>query len=128
MAGRRAGGRAGGRAGWKRQRGARTRAQHEHSGQPELAVRAQHRERGDVAVQVGGVLLLHLRQHVADDATVGILGDKGQLRPGQRVVHVVLKLVVLGQAVQVGVLDRQQVARRTGADGNHCFTREERSL
>ena len=41
---------------------------HELGGEPELAVGAEDREGGDVAVAGLGEVLLHLGEHVADDA------------------------------------------------------------
>jgi hypothetical protein len=83
-------------------------------------------QRGDVAVRdaVGG-LLLHLGEHIADDlgVVVGGLfgagdvdGDEGQLGPRQGVVQVVLEEIVLGQVLEVGVLDQRYVGRAEEAD------------
>jgi hypothetical protein len=100
---------------------------------------AHDAEAGDVAMgdAVGG-LLLHLGQDVADNLGVvvgpphgprDVDGDIAELRPRQRVVEVVLEEVVLGQVLEVGVLDEGQVGvgehanvhggrtgRRAGAD------------
>lgn len=76
-------------------------------------------------------LLLHLGQHVADNlgVVVGPLarardidGDEAELRPGQRVVEVVLEEVVLGQVLQVGVLDQREVGRGEEADVHGCYS------
>jgi hypothetical protein len=73
---------------------------------------------------VGG-LLLHLGEHIADDLGVvvgGLLragdvdGHVRQLRPRERVVQVVLEEVVLGQVLEVGVLDQRDVRRSEDAD------------
>lgn len=78
---------------------------------------------------VGG-LLLHLGQDIADDlgVVVGRLlgardidGDVGQLGPRQGVVQVVLHKVVLGQVLEVGVLDQRDVARLEAADVHCCW-------
>jgi len=89
-------------------------------------MRAHDAQAGDVAVRdaVGG-LLLHLREHVADDARVvvgrlagprDVDGDEGELGPRERVVQVVLHEVVLGQVRDVGVLDVGDVGGGHEAD------------
>ena len=93
---------------WKRLGHHLLRGGHELGGEAHLAVRAQHRERRDVPVDLRRVLL-HLRQHVADDLLLGVLGDVEQLRPREAVVEVVLHLVVLGQAREVAVLHLEEV-------------------
>ena len=75
---------------------------HELRGDAELAVRAQHRKGGDVAVHLGGVLV-ELGQHVAHDLAVA-LRHVQQLGPRERVVQVIFHLVVLGEAHQIAVL------------------------
>lgn len=63
-------------------------------------------------------LLLHLGEDISNDLGVvvgappgpgDVDGDKGELRPRKRVVEVVLEEVVLGQVLEVGVLDEGQV-------------------
>ena len=61
---------------------------HEIGGEPELAVGAEDREGGDVAVAGLGGVLLHLGEHVADDAADVVLRDEEELRPRQHVVEV----------------------------------------
>ena len=79
------------------------RCRHELGREAHLAVRAQHGERGDVAVHLGRVLL-HLGEHVADDLALAVLSDIEQLRPRERVVKIVFHLVVFGEAREVAVL------------------------
>jgi hypothetical protein len=65
-----------------------------------------------------GRLLLHLSEDIADDlgVVVGGLGgprhvdgDIGELGPREGVVEVVLEEVVLGEVLDVGVLDQRYV-------------------
>ena len=92
---------------------------HELGGEAELAVGAEHGERGDVAVALGA-LLLHLRQHVADDPAVVVLGHVEQLRPREDVVQIVLHLVIFRQAEQIARLHRQEVVDRRFPYAHHC--------
>ena len=73
---------------------------------------------------VAGVLL-HLGEDIADDlgVVIGALlgprhvyGHVAELRPRQGVVEVVFKEVVLGQVLEVGVLDQREVRRLEEAD------------
>lgn len=73
-------------------------------------------------------LLLHLRQHVADDpwgvirglsGAGGVDGDVGEGGPGKGVVEVVFQEVVFGEIGQVGLLDVGDVGGVEGADV-HC--------
>jgi len=64
------------------------RGRHELGGDTELAVRAEDCEGGDVAVAGLGGVLLHLGEHVADDAAAVVLGDEEELRARQHVVEV----------------------------------------
>lgn len=92
---------------------------HELGGEPQLAVRAEDGEGGDVAVAGLRGVLLHLGEHVADDAAAVVLGDEEELRPRQHVVEVVLHLVVLRQAHQVARLHREQVVDGRLPDAHH---------
>lgn len=93
---------------------------------PQPAVRAHDAEARDVPVRHPvGRLLLHLGEHVAHDLGVVVRAapraarvhrHEAQLRPRQRVVQVVLEEVVLGQVLQVGVLDQRQVRAREQPD------------
>lgn len=87
---------------------------------------AHDTQTGDVAVldAVAG-LLLHLGQDIANDlgVVVGRLlgardvdGDEAELGPGQGVVQVVLEEVVLGQVLEVGVLDQGEIGRSEESD------------
>jgi len=96
---------------------------HELGGETELAVRAEDRQGGDVAVAGLGGVLLHLGEHVAHDAAAVVLGDEEELRPRQHVVEVVLHLVVLRQAHQVARLHRQQVVDGRLPDAHHLDLR-----
>jgi hypothetical protein len=97
----------------------RTALAHQLLGNAQAAVGAHDGQRRDVAVlHAVGRLLLHLGEHIAHDLRVvvgglgrarDIDGDEGQLRPGERVVEVVLEKVVLGQVLEVGVLDQRYV-------------------
>lgn len=99
---------------------------HELGGEAELAVGAEHGEGGDVAVARLRGVLLHLREHVADDPAAVILRHEQQLRPRQHVVEVVLHLVVLRQAHQVARLHRQQVVDRRLPYAHHLRLRRRR--
>lgn len=95
------------------------RGAHELGGDAELAVGSEDGERGDVAVALGA-LLLHLRQNVADDTAVVVLGDVEKLRPREDVVEIVLHLVILRQAEEVARLHRQEVVDRRFPYAHHC--------
>lgn len=82
-------------------------------------MRAHDAQAGNVAVlyTVGG-LLLHLGQDIADNlgvvvgrllGTGDIDGDEAELRPREGVVEVVLEKVILGQVLEVGVLNEWKV-------------------
>lgn len=52
---------------------------------------------------------IHFREDVSDDGTRLVFGYPGALRPGDQVVEVILKLVVLWKVVQVTVLHLKQI-------------------
>jgi hypothetical protein len=65
-----------------------------------------------------GRLLLHLGEHIANNLGVlvgrawrarGIDSNVAELRPRERVIEVVLEEVVLGQVLEIGVLDEGEV-------------------
>ena len=65
------------------------------------------------------IVLLHFCQHIAHDLPRVVFGHVQQLGPRKYVIHVVLELVVLGEAEQVAVLHLQQVIDRCLANANH---------
>jgi len=96
---------------------------HEFGGEPQLAVGAEDGEGGDVAVAGLRGVLLHLGEHVADDAAAVVLCDEEELRPREHVVEVVLHLVILRQAHQVARLHREQVVDGRLPDAHHLVRR-----
>lgn len=54
---------------------------------------------------------LHLGKHISYDTFLFVLSNIGELRPGQRMIEVVLHLVVFRQAEEITVLHVQQVFR-----------------
>ena len=92
---------------------------------------AHNGERGDVAVRHAvGRLLLHLGQDISYDlgVVIGRLfgprhvdGDIRQLRPRERVVEVVLEEVVLGEVLEVGVLDQWDVGGLKESDIHYVW-------
>lgn len=92
---------------------------HELGGEPQLAVGAEDGEGGDVAMAGLRGVLLHLGEHVADDAAAVVLGDEEELWPREHVVEIVLHLVVLRQAHQVARLHLEQVVDGRLADAHH---------
>lgn len=63
--------------------------------------------------------LLHLGQHVANDATIVVLCHVEKLWPREDVVEVVLHLVVLREAEQIAGLHGQQVVYSGLAYAHH---------
>ena len=61
----------------------------------------------------------HFGQHVAHHSAAVVLGNVGELGPGEGVVEVVLHLIVLWKTQQIAVLHVQQVLRlgRGGGGG-----------
>ena len=89
----------------------------------QVPVAALDGQQSDVFVRVVLRLLLHLGQDVSHDgARGGLLRHKGELRPWQPVVHVLLHLVVLWQAQQVTELYVHQVGGLNTGWGNGMWT------
>ena len=82
-------------------------------------MRPEHGKGGDVAVALGA-FLLHLSEHVSDDAAVVIFGDVEELWPREDVVEVVLHLVVLWEAEEIAGLHCKEVVDSRFAYANHC--------
>ena len=83
-------------------------------------MRPQHGEAGDVPVAGLGVrIFFQLGEDVTDDPSVVVLGHPKELRPREHVVEVVLHLVVLRKAPQVGLLHVGEVVHGRHADAHH---------